>query len=99
MGTGGRFKAGPPPDLCNWATQMVCGLTGGAGVANCKPAKDAELLQASPDTVNTANKAALKHNNKAARYGAKEKMLAGREKAAEHKAKGLAEEDTKLKKE
>jgi len=33
MGTGGRFKAGPPPDLCNWATQMVCGLTGGAGVA------------------------------------------------------------------
>jgi len=58
-----------------------------------------ELLQASPGTVNTANKAALKHNIKAAKYGAKEKTFAGAEKKAEEKAKGLAEADTKLKKE
>merc|ERR1712100_302071 len=85
--------------LCNWATQMVCGLTGGAGVANCKPAKDAELLQADPTTVNTANAAAVTHTIKAKNFGKKEKAFAGAEKKAEEKAKGLAEEDTKLKKE
>merc|ERR1711935_435337 len=48
-GTNGRFTAGPEPDLCNIATEMMCGLAAGQGLPECA---SVDTSKDQPDEVN-----------------------------------------------